>query len=496
MTAAMALMVTGSAAMADVTPADVWADWQDYLTGFGFAVTADEAQTASGLELTNIVLTQTLPDEGGETTITVPQIALNDNGTGTVRIVYPGEMPITIAADAPEAYTLELLYRTEGMDSVVSGNATRMSYDYTADNIGMTMGSLTAEGEAVDLGDIRFDMRDVVGQTVMMLEDGRAAEQTVRSGPATYTVNFADPEGGAVALSGEFETLEMMGNVIIPDAVDMNDMAAALEAGFAMDGGYVFGPGNSRFEFTDEGDVTTGSSSSQGGQLTIRMDKTGLAYGGTTKGTAVEAMVPQMPFALSMEMDESAFDLLVPLAEGQEPQDFGLTFLLGGLTLGDNVWGLFDPEGVLPRDPATVALDLDGEASVFVNIMDAAAMAELDSDDAAVPAELNALTLNRLLISLAGAELTGQGNVTFDNSDTVSYGGQPKPVGNLSFVLTGANTLMDKLISMGLLEQDQAMGARMMLGMAAVPGEGEDVLKSDIEFTEDGGIVANGQRLK
>ena len=36
----------------------------------------------------------------------------------------------------------------------------------------------------------------------------------------------------------------------------------------------------------------------------------------------------------------------------------------------------------------------------------------------------------------------------------------------------------------------------MMMGLMAVPGEEPDTLNSTIEFTEDGQILANGQRIK
>ncbi|WP_405117314.1 hypothetical protein [Phaeobacter sp. BS23] len=49
---------------------------------------------------------------------------------------------------------------------------------------------------------------------------------------------------------------------------------------------------------------------------------------------------------------------------------------------------------------------------------------------------------------------------------------------------------------MGLVSDSDAMGARMMMGMLAVPGDGEDTLTSKIEVTEDGQIKANGQRIK
>ena len=62
--------------------------------------------------------------------------------------------------------------------------------------------------------------------------------------------------------------------------------------------------------------------------------------------------------------------------------------------------------------------------------------------------------------------------------------------------LTGGNGLLDKLVQMGLLPQEQAMGARMMMGLFMVPGEGEDTLTSRIEVRPDGQVLANGQRLR
>ncbi len=100
---ALALMMTTAAASADVTPAEVWTDWQAYLIDFGFAVTATEAQNADGLSLTGIVLTQTLPDEGGEMTMSLPELTLKDNGDGTVYVAYPEEMPISIKATGKDA---------------------------------------------------------------------------------------------------------------------------------------------------------------------------------------------------------------------------------------------------------------------------------------------------------------------------------------------------------------------------------------------------------
>jgi len=155
---------------------------------------------------------------------------------------------------------------------------------------------------------------------------------------------------------------------------------------------------------------------------------------------------------------------------------------------------LFDPAAVLPRDPATIDVNLTGQTTVFQDFMNFAKMMELSNDD--VPLELNALTVKNFLISAAGASLSGTGDFAFNNDDLTSFDGMPAPSGSAELQIAGANGLIDKLIQMGLIAESDAMGARMMMGMLAVPGDGDDTLKSKLEITEDGQILANGQRIK
>jgi len=170
----------------------------------------------------------------------------------------------------------------------------------------------------------------------------------------------------------------------------------------------------------------------------------------------------------------------------------GLT--LGGFTTSESLWGMIDPNGDLPRDPATIAIALSGEATPFVNILDPQAMENLETSGEP-PAELNALTLESLEVAAVGARLTGEGDFTFDNSDMETFDGFPKPEGSVDLSLTGANALIDKLIGMGLLAEEDAMGARMMMSMFTVPA-GDDALESTIEVNDQGHVLANGQRIR
>ena len=72
----------------------------------------------------------------------------------------------------------------------------------------------------------------------------------------------------------------------------------------------------------------------------------------------------------------------------------------------------------------------------------------------------------------------------------------PPPNGEANFKIVGANTLIDKLIAMGLVQESDALGARMMMGLFTTPAEDEDTLTSRIQVEEDGKVLANGQRLR
>jgi hypothetical protein len=129
----------------------------------------------------------------------------------------------------------------------------------------------------------------------------------------------------------------------------------------------------------------------------------------------------------------------------------------------------------------------------LVDISNPEAMANVGD---APPAELHALSVNDITLSVAGASVEGKGDFAFDPTDTVTFGGMPAPTGEINFTIVGANGLIDKLIQMGLLPEDQAMGARMMLGMFARPGDGVDTLTSKIEVKGDGSVFANGQQFQ
>ena len=95
-----------------------------------------------------------------------------------------------------------------------------------------------------------------------------------------------------------------------------------------------------------------------------------------------------------------------------------------------------------------------------------------------------------------GHAVACNGAFTFDNSDLESFDGVPRPQGELKVEVSGINGVIDKMIEMGFVQEQDAMGARMMLGMFTVPGSEPDTASSVIEVNEQGHVLANGQRIK
>ncbi|RNF34405.1 hypothetical protein A7A09_010945 [Paracoccus methylarcula] len=107
-----------------------------------------------------------------------------------------------------------------------------------------------------------------------------------------------------------------------------------------------------------------------------------------------------------------------------------------------------------------------------------------------MPFEPQSVKINVITLKAVGVDANVTGDLTIPQD-------AQQPVGIVEGDFTGINALLDKLVSMGLVPQDQLMGARMMLAMFAKPVEGNpDQLQTKLEFKEDGSIFANGQQVQ
>ncbi len=499
---AIALCLPCGAALADLTASDVWTDWKSYMETAGYSITASEVTSGGTLTVTGLAMDIDLGEDAGEGTVRIVMdpVRFVEQGDGSVSIELPPQTSIDLnmTPESGEKVDVTIAYSQTDPVMSASGDPQDVTYEYAASSASMVMSNLTVNGLPVssDVAKADIAVQDMSYVTKTSVADLRTIDQTINIAALSYDVAFTDPEGeGSFKLKGAMQDVVLDGNGELPLDTDPQDMNAMLDAGFGFDGVFTTTGGNYDLAFQGPEGSGTANSTSDGGEISIAMGTIGLIYDVVQRNVNFNMLVTEFPLPLSFSAAEVGTSVLMPLQKSPESQEFGLGVSLTDFTMSDVIWGLFDPAGQLPRDPATLVVDLSGQAKVLFDFLDPAQAAVLEATGTA-PGELNSLTLNVLELDAAGATLTGEGDFSFDNSDTTTFDGIPRPLGALDLTLVGGNGLLDKLVGMGLVPQEQAMGARMMMGLFAVPGDAPDTLNSRIEVNPEGHVLANGQRIR
>ena len=497
LTSAFALMA--GPALAQVAAGDVWADWKEVLENYGIDVaTANETSSGGTTIVSGLSLGFEMPEGafsialGSVTFEDQPNVQTNGFSTsGTWDLNDPLVMNVT-DEDGEDA-TIRMTLTQPGAEILVSGAPDAMRYDFNYPEISVSEFDVDGTDIPEDFpAMIEVTARDMTGYMAMQDSELRAYDSVVSLASLVADIAVDVPEdegGGSFAMTFDLADLQQTTTGTF-GVIDMAMSAAEMiGGGMRQDSRATHGPAR----YTIEADGPDGAfrmeAEAASGSLDMSIDEQGISYGTSTSDTTVSITGDAIPLpAVNLSIAESGGTFSMPLVPGEAPQDFGVVLRLVGLEVDDMIWGLFDPAGQLPRDPATLIVDLGGTAILTDDFTDPD---YAEDPSAAMPGTVEELKINALQLTLAGAELTGTGDFAFDNSM-----GMPMPSGQADLMLSGGNTLLDTLVGMGLLPEEQAMGARMMLGMFARPGPGEDTLTSQIEVTPDGQVLANGQRIR
>ena len=499
-TTLIAALAAGPVA-AEVTGPEVWADWKSYMEGFGYEMSGSESQSGGVLSVSDMVIKMAQPETGDTVAISLSALTFTDNPDGSVTVDLPPTMPVNFDMNPPEGEAAKgtLTFAQTGPSMVVSGDPDDLTYAYDVDTVNITLDQLEIDGEPVPRESMNAaaEIVGVSSVTRMQIGEMRTYTQDMSAGGLSYDIAFVVPEedgGGTGSLKGSMQGLKFTGEGEMPMDGNTSDMNAMLEAGMNVTGGFSYEAGSSEINMQPPEGPFVATTTSAGGMVSVAMSPQGLSYEGSQTDLVVNLQqMPDIPFPVNLQMAKAAFNFLSPVQKSDELQNFAFGLTLGDFTVSDAIWNLLDPAGQLPRDPATIALDLTGKIKLLVDLTDPAAAQTMQPGMS--QGEVHALDINNLLVAALGAKATGSGAFTFDNSDTTTFDGMPKPQGSLDVRVEGANALIDTLLQMGLLSEEQARGARMMMGLFGVP-QGDDVLTSKIEVNEQGHVLANGQRLQ
>lgn len=480
-----------SPTMAQVTPEEVWQGWQKMGASYGQAIIAEQV-VRNGDTLVVSGMKISMDQDGARIDGGIDELRFRDLGDGKVEVTMTDTYAIdmTLPDQDGKAQDIGITLTQPQLKLIAAGSATQTSYIFDAPSMIMDM-QITED--TVRLADVKATLTAVSGNYLLDTQATMTAlDSTMSVDGVSFSVVAGDATSGANVV-GTMAALKMASRGNFLGIAAMENMAHALRDGFVANTDFSFGQGDYTLDIVDSGKPSKFVASNQTGHFRVNMGDGALQYGAGGTGVSMTVSGADIPFPeVKLAYGEASFDFLMPLLATDTPTDFSFLTRIVDLTISDEIWAMFDPTVALPREPATLILDTKGKVQMTADLVDEAAMNALGE---AAPGEIHALDVTDLTVKFAGAELNGTGAMTFDNTDTTSFDGIPAPTGKIDLVIRGGNGLLDKLVAMGVIPQDQAMGARMMIAMFAKPGEGTDVLNSSLEF-RDKGFFANGQRLK
>lgn len=493
---AIALGAITGAAYAQVTAEQVWENWRGFSSGMNQTVTTG-AETRSGDRLTITDAVFTVSDPEVEITSRFGQMFFRERGDGTVEITMSPSFILTVDSTeiAEDDVAIGMTFRQDGLQIIARDDDAGLRYDVAANSIAMAIDRFEAEDDdTVIQGGAMIG--DVTGTYLVGDPGTDRFQSSFEAARITFDIqaesarNRSRVSVNAALTDASGDSNARLLSALVEDAETLN----GLPEGFELKAGYRIGSGSYKLDFSGpDGSAATIIDSGET-TLDLRFDTQTLRYDVTGGPTSIRVSGSAVPVPeATMSLAGSKIGFTLPVGQGDGPQDVSVVARLEKLEFGDDLWSLFDPAKVLPRDPATLIVDLAGTARWLVDPFNPAAMAAFKGG---LPAEIYQLDLENLKLSALGAEVTGTGGFTFDNTDLLSYDGVPKPVGEVNLTIDGANQLIDRLVGLGMLPQSKAMNARMMLGLFARPGDSPDALTSKIEMRPDGTVHANDQRLK
>ncbi|MCP3971137.1 MAG: DUF2125 domain-containing protein [Rhodobacteraceae bacterium] len=488
------LIALGGAAQADVTAAEVWENWKSAGESMGQVLTpGSESQDGGTLTINDLQIGMELPEAA--VTGGIDQLVFSQNGDGTVSVAMSQAYTMSVDVSA-EDVLVDLSISHEGLDIVASGDPGAITYDMFASRMDIAVDSLEVDGEQIELT-AEISTTDVGARYVVVQGDMTEVDTAFKAAGLTVLFRMKEPGGGDGHLNADatLSDIEGTSSGSLVFLADPEALSQALKDGLSTASAMSHGGSSYSLEFVDGSDQFSINGSSTGGHLAVSMDAEALAYEVASSGVDLTMSGSEIPLPeIALTMGEFGMAFLMPVAASEEPGAFGFNFTLRDLSVSEMIWSMVDAGGQLPHDPATLIIDLAGQANWLFDIFDPESMAELDGP---MPGEIHALDIKELKLTIAGADLSGNGAFTFDNANLMTFNGAPAPTGALDLQLVGGNGLLDKLVAMGLLPEDQAMGARMMMGLFARPGDGEDTLNTKIEVDgATGAVSANGQRLQ
>ncbi len=486
------VMLMGGTAHAALTADQVWQSWKDAAAMIGVEITAaTENKDGGKLTLNGVTIAP-----AGEEGIKISDMVLTEQSDGSVSIA-PGA---SIGAEWSDYGSGSVKLVHDGLTLTAREDAGGLVYDFSAAKLDVVYDTTTPgfsfdETPAPDVKSSgTFGFSGLTGVYSDKPGSNRSFGLELKADELAYDTAMDDPmmelKQTTKSVTDNVELavgLTMPSAIALADIMQPSDFGTALQEGLALTMTTKQGDSNGSMNQESPYFPMNMAIKAGGGDASLVFNKDTFNVQSTGAGLELDVTSDAMPAPVKVTSGPIQFGLTTPVMSGDVAGDYGLLMKLSQFSVNEEAWALVDPTGALKRDAADLAVDISGKTK-----FDLIAMIEADEMgmEPPIPA-LESLNITELGLKVAGAALAGTGAFTFDNSM-----GIPMPLGEANVSITGANALIDGLIATGLMAQEDAMGARMMMGAFMSPGAGPDELTTKIEAKPGFEIYVNGQRIQ
>lgn len=490
---------------------EVWQNQTGYLSALGIVAEATPARDGTTLVMSDVRYVWTFPLGLGEISVTAPDVTFVENTDGTVAISYPEKSRLNlraaISADGQTANVeATIALHLEDNTATARGTPEAVTYVSKTGLIDAILEDIAIEGSNVALDDLRasdFDLAITVFDTsteTIISDDGQAYAVTILSTSGQTLYSFTSPDGlGALSTTAGENAASSTGMTLtLPrTAVDWLNLSPALRDGLAIE--VTSEVAGTREQTVAKRDNTIDS------DLTYTLDRSTASLALSSTGMTLDGdaqdftlvLNPSAGLPVPMPPTFTVKDMLLgftmPLLSDPAPQAASFDMAMRGVTMPEDLWSMFDPGAVLPRDPANLAFSINAEVVNRIDLPDLTAWQTMaDRIDAGEsPVDLVSLNVTGIEAAAIGAVITGRAAFTFDNADRTTFPGFPRPQGEASGQMTGIYAALADLSKIGVLPVEAGVGARAAIGMFAT-ATGDDQLASTLAIGPDGAVTVNG----
>ena len=488
---------TSSSAFANINAVEVWEDFLRRLEPSGSTVSVVQNHLEDRMELNDFVVGYQDSTIGVNFEFNIGQAVLIENSDGSVSITLPQKFPMTMKFRDKFVTSISAIIDIQNMQAYAAGHSNQINYDYSADQIGLALQSLILEDARIGSDEVQFSMlaKMVSGSTTTVTSNLRKTTGRSTIEDLEISAMLAPKDADFTAsLVSRIKQMTSTSSDQIPEHMSVQELDKALQAGLSSSSVINYKSGEIKMVLhTPDGDFS-GSTNSAGASSRTSISQDGVSVQMDVNGTNFDIYASSLPLPFNGSLGSFVYGLNMPLMPKSEEQAFGVLLELNDLTLAEDLWAVFDPAKILPRDPISLRIDIGGMVKLLLNFFDSKQF-EASTEALDKPINLSTVTLNSIEANALGANLSVQGNFEYSNDSRLGeFNEYLMLMGLVTANLSGANTLIESLSRIGIIDGQHVLMARSFMGMFAIP-MGNDNFETEVRIDADGGVFVNQQRL-